>query len=114
MVFVVATALSMNNYGDPSRHKFVVGVYNPDAPNPCDYALSHGFDFACTFISRPQLQTEIPAVHPGSAQFNQVLFKNAVLKPSGKSLGGILILIAHRSGVVSAWSRVSMAGNRFK
>jgi hypothetical protein len=73
----------MTEYGEAPRHKYVVGVHNPDVPNPCDYALSHDFDFACTFISRPQLQAEIRAFAPNSPQLNQVLFKNALLRPSG-------------------------------
>jgi hypothetical protein len=109
-----ATAHSMTDYGEPPRHKFVVGVHNPNVPNPCDYALNHDFDFACTFISRPQLQSEIVAFPPSSPQFNQVLFKNALLKPSGKTLVGMLLLIGHRPGVAFAWSGLSMAGDRFK
>src|SRR6202035_4563997 len=69
--------------GDGPRHKFVVGVHNPDAPNPWDYALNHGFDFGCTFISRPQLQSEIMSLPPNAPQSNQVLFTNALLRPSG-------------------------------
>lgn len=75
---------SMAEYADGPRHKFVVGIYNPDVPNPWDYALNHDFDFACTFISRPQLQSEILALPPTSPQLKQVLFKNALLSPSGK------------------------------
>jgi hypothetical protein len=75
---------SMAEYGDGPRHKFVVGVHNPDVPNPWDYALNHDFDFACILISRPQLQSEILSLPPISPQLNQVLFKNALLRPSGK------------------------------
>jgi hypothetical protein len=74
----------MAEYGDGPRHKFVVGVHNPDVPNPWDYALNHDFDFACILISRPQLQSEILSLPPISPQLNQVLFKNALLRPSGK------------------------------
>ena len=74
----------MAEYGDGPRHKFVVGVDNPDVPNPWDYALKHDFDFACTFISRPQLQNEILTFPPNSPQLNQVLFKNSLLRPSGE------------------------------
>jgi hypothetical protein len=74
----------MTSYAEAPRHKFVVGVHNPEAPNPWDYALNHDFDFACTFISRPQLQNEIVKFTPTSPEFNRVLFKNALLRPSGK------------------------------
>jgi hypothetical protein len=71
---------------EPPRHRFVVGVHNPEIPNPWDYALNHDFDFACTFISRPQLEAEILAQVPDTPEFNQVLFQNALLKPSGTFL----------------------------
>lgn len=74
----------MAQYGDGPRHKFVIGVYNPEVPNPWDYALNHDFDFASTFISRPQLQNEILTIPPNSPQLNQVLFENALLRPSGE------------------------------
>jgi hypothetical protein len=73
----------MADYGDGPRHKYVVGVHNPDVPNPWDYALSHDFDFACTFISRPQLQAESIALAPQSSDFNVTLCRNALLRPSG-------------------------------
>jgi hypothetical protein len=82
---------------DGPRHKFVVGVHNPDVPNPWDYALNHDFDFACTFISRPQLQTEIQTFPPNSPQLNQILFKNALLKPSGQSI--LSTSLTSRSGI---------------
>ena len=74
----------MAEYGDSRRHKFVVGVHNPEVPNPWDYALNHDFDFACAFISRPELQNEILTLPPNSPQLNQVLFKNALLRSSGE------------------------------
>ena len=73
----------MADHGDAPRHKFVVGVLNPDIPNPWDYALSHGFDFACTFISRPELQSELLSLSPQSPEFNTALCRNALLRPSG-------------------------------
>jgi hypothetical protein len=76
----------MADSADALRHKFVVGVYNLDVPNPWDYALSHGFDFSCGFISRPQLQHEALALPPNSPHLDQVLFKNALLKPEGQLL----------------------------
>jgi len=103
----------MTDYGEPPRHKFVVGVHNPDVPNPCDYALNHDFDFACTFISRPQLQSEVATIPPNSSQFNQVLFNNALLKPSGNTLV-TLMPIDSRSRVAYAWSCLTLAGDRFK
>ena len=104
----------MTDYGEPPRHKFVVGVHNPDVPNPCDYALNHDFDFACTFISRPQLQSEIVAVLPSSPQFNQIVFKNALLKPSGKRVCWYSFANGPRPGLTYARSGVSVARDRFK
>src|SRR5579862_3082494 len=75
----------MAEFSEAPRHKFVVGVHNPDVPNPWEYALKHDFDFACTFISRPQLEHEVLAQSPSSSQFDDVLFKNALLRPSGTS-----------------------------
>jgi len=77
-----------NNEGP--RHKFVVGVHNPDVPNPWDYALKHDFDFACTFISRPQLENEVLAHSPRSPEFEEVLFANALLRPTGKTFHGFI------------------------
>ena len=74
----------MTDYGDAPRHKFVIGVHNPDVPNPWDYALNHDFDFTCTFVSRRQLQNEVSGLSPNSAQFSRVLLENTLLKPSGK------------------------------
>ena len=74
----------MTDYGDPGRHKFVVGIYNPDGPDPWGYALERNFDFACVFISRPELQNEVATLPPGSAQFDQVLINNTLLRPSGR------------------------------
>jgi len=84
----ICSYLSMANYGDGDgpRHKYVVGVHNSDVPNPWDYALSHDFDFACTFISRPQLQAESLALAPQSPDFNVTLCRNALLRPSGISI----------------------------
>ena len=79
----------MAEYGDTPRHKFVVGVHNPDVPSPWDYALSHGFDFACTFISRAQLQSELLSLSPHSPEFNRALCRNALLRPSGMSCGNL-------------------------
>ena len=104
----------MNDYGEPPRHKFVVGVHDPDVPNPCDYALNHDFDFACTFISRPQLQSEIVAFPPSSPQFHEILFKNALLKPSGKRVCWYSVANGPRPGLTYAWSGVSVARDRFK
>ena len=104
----------MTDYGEPPRHKFVVGVHNPDVPNPCDYALNHDFDFACTFISRPQLQSEIVAFLPSSPQFNQILFKNALLKPSGKRVCWYSVANGPRPSLTYAWPGVSVARDRFK
>jgi hypothetical protein len=77
-----ADQISMNEHQAPP-HKFVVGIHSPGVPNPCEYALSHGFDFACTFISRPQLEDEIRGSDPKSAECDEILLKNAVLHPSG-------------------------------
>jgi hypothetical protein len=96
---------------EPPRHRFVVGVHNPEIPNPWDYALNHDFDFACTFISRPQLETEILAQVPDTPQFNQVLFQNALLKPSGISCG--MEMLTWRSRVAYAWRCFLLARNRF-
>lgn len=76
----------MADSGDAPRRKFVVGVYNPDVPNSWDYALSQGFDFACAYISRPQLRQEALGLPPSSAHLDQVLFRNALLKPEGQLL----------------------------
>ena len=73
----------MTEYEDAPRHKFVVGIHSPTVLNPWEYALSHDFDFACSFISRPQLQSEIAHVMLGSPQFEDVLFNNTLLRPSG-------------------------------
>jgi hypothetical protein len=99
----------MTDQGDAPRHKFVVGVHNPDVPNPCDYALNHDFDFACTFISRPQLQNEVLTLSPNSPQLNQVLLKNALLRPSGtltmSSLNYVNCAdpVLHMLGLASPW-----------
>jgi hypothetical protein len=90
----------MADYGDGPRHKYVVGVHNPDVPNPWDYALSHDFDFACTFISRPQLQTESIALGPDSSDFNITLCRNALLRPSG-------IFVRQLIGMDAYWIRSS-------
>jgi hypothetical protein len=73
----------------PPRHKFVVGIHNPDVPNPWEYALQHGFDFSCSLISRTQLKNEISIYRPGSREFDETLLKNAVLRSSGSSRSGV-------------------------
>jgi len=100
----------MADYGDTPRHKFVVGVHNPDVPSPWDYALSHGFDFACTFISRAQLQSEVLPLSPHSPEFNTALCRNALLRPSGMSLRQFedrwltdLDPVLHMLGLASPW-----------
>ena len=100
----------MADPGDAPRHKFVVGVHNPDVPNPWEYALNHDFDFACTFISRPQLQSEILSSPPKSVQWNQVLFKNALLRPSGTVhyvMSPVMLIstdpVLHMLGIASPW-----------
>jgi|SRR5579859_1711287 hypothetical protein len=97
----------MADYGEPPRHKFVVGVHNPEIPNPWDYAINHDFDFACTFISRPQLQNEIMSCPLNSPEMKQVLFKNALLRPSGILSSCPIILtidpVLHMLGIASPW-----------
>ena len=73
----------MTEYGDVPRHKFVVGIHNPDIPNPWDYASNHDFDFACSFISKRQLLNEILSFPTFSSEFDQTLFRNTLLKASG-------------------------------
>jgi hypothetical protein len=75
----------MADYEEPPRHKFVVGIHNPEIPNPWEYALDHDFDFACVFISRSQLQQEVASLSPDSREFNAALFRNALLRPSGSA-----------------------------
>ena len=99
----------MAEQGDLPRHKFVVGVHNPDVPNPWDYALNHDFDFACTFISRPQLQNEILSVPTNSPQSNQLLFTNALLRPSGTLFILGLEGTENRSGFAYARPCLSLA-----
>lgn len=100
----------MADQGELPRHKFVVGVHNPDVPNPCEYALNHDFDFACTFISRPQLQNEALSLPPNSPQLNQVLLNNALLRPSGTSAQAVFLSnvnladpVLHMLGLASPW-----------
>jgi PRMT5 TIM barrel domain len=96
---------------DAPPRRFVVGVHNPEIPNPWDYALNHDFDFACTFISRPQLQTELLAQPLDSPQLNQVLFKNALLRPSGTC--AYAEMLTWRSDIAHAWRCFTLARNRF-
>jgi hypothetical protein len=92
-------------YREALRYQ-LIGIHNPVLSHPLDY---ESFDFACTPLSQPQLRDEVRSLDVLSPEFNQVLFKNTLLKASGNTTLPIVTPFElARLGAENFWTSVHL------